>query len=170
MAPATRPSRGAELVGAAPVAGPAPYQTRNRILGLSTAVLGGFCGQLPGREILGIACPLWPWSYSGGRTTPISGRQPGRPPSRQWDMSGRMQSSKQGPISWMDRGSCRGGFQTRPGATDDAHPVAAWYYEHVIRNEKALDRIRAYIANNPARWAHDPENISRAVSAEAGRV
>ena len=35
------------------------------------------------------------------------------------------------------------------------------YYEHVIRNEKALDRIRAYIANNPARWADDPENISR---------
>jgi putative transposase len=29
------------------------------------------------------------------------------------------------------------------------------YYEHVIRNEKALDRIRAYIANNPARWADD---------------
>ena len=44
------------------------------------------------------------------------------------------------------------------------------YFEHVIRNEKALDRIRAYIANNPARWADDPENISRAVSAEAGRV
>jgi putative transposase len=44
------------------------------------------------------------------------------------------------------------------------------YYEHVIRNEKALDRIRAYIANNPARWADDPENISRPVSAEAGRV
>jgi len=44
------------------------------------------------------------------------------------------------------------------------------YYEHVIRNEKALDRIRTYIANNPARWADDPENISRAVPAEAGRV
>ena len=44
------------------------------------------------------------------------------------------------------------------------------YYEHVICNGKALDRIRAYITNNPARWAEDPENISRAVSAEAGRV
>ena len=44
------------------------------------------------------------------------------------------------------------------------------YYEHVIRNEKALDRIRAYIANNPAQWAEDPENISRAGAAEAGRV
>ena len=44
------------------------------------------------------------------------------------------------------------------------------YCEHVIGNDKGLDRIRAYIANNPARWADDPENISRAVSAEAGRV
>jgi REP element-mobilizing transposase RayT len=44
------------------------------------------------------------------------------------------------------------------------------YYEHVIRNEKALDRIRAYVANNPSRWADDPENISRAVRAEEGRV
>ena len=44
------------------------------------------------------------------------------------------------------------------------------YYEHVIRNEKALDRIRAYIANNPAQWADDPENVSRPVSAEGGRV
>jgi hypothetical protein len=44
------------------------------------------------------------------------------------------------------------------------------YCEHAIRNDKALDRIRASIANNPARWADDPENIARAVSAEAGRV
>jgi putative transposase len=44
------------------------------------------------------------------------------------------------------------------------------YCKHVVRNEKALDRIRAYIANDPAQWADDPENISRAVSAEAGRV
>jgi REP element-mobilizing transposase RayT len=44
------------------------------------------------------------------------------------------------------------------------------YYEHVIRNEKALDRIRDYIADNPAWWADDPDNVSRAASAEAGRV
>ena len=31
-------------------------------------------------------------------------------------------------------------------------------YEHVIRNESALDRIRKYIADNPARWSVDPEN------------
>jgi REP element-mobilizing transposase RayT len=32
------------------------------------------------------------------------------------------------------------------------------YYEHIIRNEASLNQIRRYIAENPARWAHDPEN------------
>jgi REP element-mobilizing transposase RayT len=40
------------------------------------------------------------------------------------------------------------------------------YYEHVVRTEKALARIRAYIAHNPVRWADDPENILRAAAAE----
>lgn len=34
------------------------------------------------------------------------------------------------------------------------------YYEHVVRDERALNRIREYIAGNPARWAEDPENPS----------
>ncbi len=32
------------------------------------------------------------------------------------------------------------------------------YFEHVIRNEKALDLIRLYIQQNPSRWAFDREN------------
>lgn len=32
------------------------------------------------------------------------------------------------------------------------------YYEHVIRNEESLNRIRQYIQDNPANWAHDREN------------
>jgi putative transposase len=32
------------------------------------------------------------------------------------------------------------------------------YYEHIIRNENELDRIRAYIINNPANWENDNEN------------
>ena len=32
------------------------------------------------------------------------------------------------------------------------------YYEHVIRDEESLDRIREYIVYNPARWDEDPEN------------
>jgi len=32
------------------------------------------------------------------------------------------------------------------------------YYEHVIRSEESLHRIREYIENNPAAWAMDREN------------
>jgi putative transposase len=37
----------------------------------------------------------------------------------------------------------------------------AWqrnYFEHVVRDEPDLFRIRQYIANNPAAWADDAEN------------
>ena len=36
------------------------------------------------------------------------------------------------------------------------------YYEHVVRDEKALDRVRRYIDENPARWAFDDENPEKA--------
>jgi len=32
------------------------------------------------------------------------------------------------------------------------------FYEHVIRHEKALNRIRDYITTNPLRWELDREN------------
>lgn len=32
------------------------------------------------------------------------------------------------------------------------------YYEHVIRDDASLNRIREYIANNPVRWELDREN------------
>jgi len=32
------------------------------------------------------------------------------------------------------------------------------YYEHIIRNENEMARIREYIMNNPAQWATDREN------------
>ena len=32
------------------------------------------------------------------------------------------------------------------------------YYEHIIRNENELARIREYITNNPAQWSTDREN------------
>ncbi len=35
------------------------------------------------------------------------------------------------------------------------------YFEHIIRNETSLERIREYIANNPAQWEMDRENLSR---------
>lgn len=38
----------------------------------------------------------------------------------------------------------------------------AWqsrFYDHIIRNEKALHRIRKYIYDNPLRWQQDRENM-----------
>ena len=38
---------------------------------------------------------------------------------------------------------------------------AVWqrnYYDHVIRDEASLHRIREYIVGNPPKWAEDPEN------------
>ncbi|NOY89406.1 MAG: transposase [FCB group bacterium] len=32
------------------------------------------------------------------------------------------------------------------------------YYEHIIRNEKELQKIREYIVNNPLKWKLDMEN------------
>ncbi len=33
------------------------------------------------------------------------------------------------------------------------------YYEHIIRNENELNRIREYIVSNPFRWKFDRENL-----------
>jgi len=35
------------------------------------------------------------------------------------------------------------------------------YYEHVIRDDRSLDRIREHILTNPLRWALDRENPNR---------
>ena len=32
------------------------------------------------------------------------------------------------------------------------------YYEHIIRNQKSLDKIRTYIKNNPGNWDKDRNN------------
>jgi putative transposase len=42
------------------------------------------------------------------------------------------------------------------------------YYEHIIRDEADLNRIREYIASNPARWAEDDENPRRGGSSKGG--
>ena len=35
------------------------------------------------------------------------------------------------------------------------------YYEHIIRNKAALNRIRQYVRANPAHWGKDRENLTR---------
>jgi REP element-mobilizing transposase RayT len=52
---------------------------------------------------------------------------------------------------------CINEFRKTPGAS-------VWqrnYYEHVVRDDNDLNRIREYIECNPARWAEDEENPSR---------
>jgi putative transposase len=39
--------------------------------------------------------------------------------------------------------------------------MPAWqrnYYEHIVRTEGELERIRDCIRENPAKWDEDPEN------------
>jgi putative transposase len=68
------------------------------------------------------------------------------------------------------------GFKTFSARKANEHRrarAAFWqrgYYEHVIRDGRGLNRIRAYITNNPGCWNDDPENISPAKIAERGRV
>ena len=45
------------------------------------------------------------------------------------------------------------------GATGETEAI--WqrgYYEHVIRRNESLDRIRQYVVNNPIQWSLDPDN------------
>lgn len=68
----------------------------------------------------------------------------------------------------MSIGSFVGGF--KPSVTKRINEIRnmpgipVWqrnYYEHVIRDENDLNRIREYIEYNPARWDEDEENPSR---------
>ena len=46
----------------------------------------------------------------------------------------------------------------------NGYPEFRWqrgYYDHIIRNEESLSRIREYITNNPRRWAFDRQNAAR---------
>ena len=61
-------------------------------------------------------------------------------------------------------GSFKAAVSRQVNAQGGALGAVLWqrgYYEHVIRNERELDRIRAYIEANPARWAEDLENPDR---------
>ncbi len=63
-------------------------------------------------------------------------------------------------------GSYKSAVSRRVNALREMTGVLVWqsnYYEHVVRNERGLNRIREYIQNNPARWATDKENPERAI-------
>ncbi len=51
------------------------------------------------------------------------------------------------------RGVKQNGWSTFPGKLWQRN-----YYEHIVRNENELNRIREYIINNPMQWELDREN------------
>jgi hypothetical protein len=57
-------------------------------------------GPLPRSWVLGTDCPLWPWCHTGGRTTPTTRRQLGRPPSPRWATSGPTHCTKETCRRW----------------------------------------------------------------------
>lgn len=74
--------------------------------------------------------------------------------------------TQNGPVSICPRGTSRSigsvirGFKI--GVTMDVHKILPgikiWqrnYYEHIIRNESGLSRIRQYIIDNPLKWDAD---------------
>ena len=51
--------------------------------------------------------------------------------------------------------------QTMPSGSINASPTKIWqksFYDHVIRNDRDLQRIEEYIYNNPMTWEVDSLN------------
>ena len=94
-------------------------------------------------HVHGILCITEPAPETGaGAERPVKGRPRGTSKT----IGSVIRGFKIGVTSWMR--------QHTPGLT-------VWqrnYYEHVVRNREDMERIREYIANNPARWALDREN------------
>ncbi len=92
--------------------------------------------------------PNAPDTPGGGHDTP--NRADSRPPLRRQPRS---------------LGSFIAGFKsavtTRVNTIYDSGGAKLWqrnYHEHIIRNERELNAIRAYIQNNPTKWAADRDN------------
>jgi REP element-mobilizing transposase RayT len=70
-----------------------------------------------------------------------------------------LQSGSLGAIIGQFKSAVTRAINRLPDAPD--HPI--WqrnYYEHIIRSEDTLNTIRAYVANNPAKWAEDSLYVS----------
>jgi REP element-mobilizing transposase RayT len=57
-------------------------------------------------------------------------------------------------------------FRNTPGA----HIWQRNYYEHIVRDDDELNRIRQYIVDNPARWSQDRENPAAAKTQRPGQA
>jgi REP element-mobilizing transposase RayT len=71
-------------------------------------------------------------------------------------------------------GSFKSAVTKNINATRGTPGALVWqrnYYEHVVRDEGSLNRIRQYILDNPAQWAMDRDNplVVAAEEADAWR-
>jgi REP element-mobilizing transposase RayT len=61
--------------------------------------------------------------------------------------------------------ACKTFSARRINASRGEASTSVWqrnYYEHIIRDDESLNRIRQYIIDNPAQWAMDHENPANA--------
>ena len=64
-------------------------------------------------------------------------------------------------------GTYKSGVTRRINALRKTSGHRVWqrgYYEHIVRNDRELERIRVYIRENPARWAEDRDDLDRLVA------
>jgi REP element-mobilizing transposase RayT len=69
-------------------------------------------------------------------------------------------------------GSFKSAVTNRVNKIRNTPGVTIWqrgYFEHVIRDDRSLHKIRDYIATNPQRWSMDAENDNRFSDEEAFR-
>ena len=78
----------------------------------------------------------------------------------------RRGGSRTAPTKRKPLGRLVGAFKTV--STDDINQLRRtparplWqrdFYDHIVRNEDELSKIREYIRTNPLRWASDPDNL-----------
>ena len=61
-------------------------------------------------------------------------------------------------------GGFKGAVKKRINETRRTPGAPVWqgnYYEHIIRDEDELEKIREYTLTNPVRWVYDRENLER---------
>jgi putative transposase len=82
------------------------------------------------------------------RLEPAVRRKPGLEPPRAGSLSAIVRSYKAGVTRRChDSGSLNFAWQSG-------------FYEHVLRGNGSVEKVRDYIMNNPASWSNDPENLS----------
>ena len=94
-------------------------------------------------------------------TTPVSGMPRRAPTSATF---GKPASGSLATIINLFKASVTKQVRKTCVLTGRDEPPIIWqrnYYEHIIRNERSLNKIREYVCQNPARWQFDPENPAR---------